>query len=75
MFKANPDALAFSISEELPYLILFFILVEWLGRSSQFSIENMKVVPKFVRWSFYFGLILLLFLFAGQEQEFIYFQF
>lgn len=75
MFKGSANALSLTIPQELPYLILFFMIVEWLGRSSQYAIENLQFVPKYVRWSFYFGLILLLFLFAGQEQEFIYFQF
>ncbi|MFD0799537.1 MBOAT family O-acyltransferase [Maribacter chungangensis] len=75
LFQGNTNAASLSIPIELPYLLLFFILVEWLGRSSQFAIENLTIVPKYMRWCLYFGLILLLFLFAGQEQEFIYFQF
>jgi D-alanyl-lipoteichoic acid acyltransferase DltB (MBOAT superfamily) len=71
----NVKAMPISIPKELPYLIVFFIIIEWLGRSSQFAIERLQFIPNYVRWSFYFGLILLLFLFAGQEQEFIYFQF
>ena len=75
MFQFKIGNLDLNVSKELPLLLLFFIAIEWLGRSNTFAIENMSRYPKVLRWSFYFGLILLLFQFAGQEQEFIYFQF
>jgi alginate O-acetyltransferase complex protein AlgI len=70
----------FSIPADVPgallMLIAGFIAIEWLGRSHQFAIEYMPLrVPKFFRWSFYYLLILLIFLFGGKQQEFIYFQF
>ncbi|SIQ77455.1 MBOAT family O-acyltransferase [Maribacter ulvicola] len=64
-----------SIPSELYYLILFFLSIEWLGRSSKFAIERLQFMHKTFRWVFYLSIILLLFKFAGQEQEFIYFQF
>lgn len=75
LFSSNPNTATVTIPTEIPYLLLLFILIEWLGRSSQFAIENLNRIPRFMRWCLYFGLILLLFLYAGQEQEFIYFQF
>ncbi|MEP2279030.1 MBOAT family O-acyltransferase [Maribacter sp.] len=75
IFKGNSQVVPFSVPTELPFLILMLLIIEWLGRSSQFAIERINVLPKYLRWSFYYGIILILFLFAGQEQEFIYFQF
>lgn len=57
-------------------LILFFVLIEWLGRENQYAIEKMGFkYPKFGRWSFYLFIAMLIFLFRGHDQEFIYFQF
>lgn len=74
-FINDINTISISIPNELFYLISIFLLIEWLGRSSKFAIEKLQFMPKILRWMFYLGLILLLFMFAGQEQEFIYFQF
>ncbi len=57
-------------------LILVFIIIEWIGRESQYAIENigMKWKRPF-RLVFYYALIVAIFWFAGKEQQFIYFQF
>ncbi|WP_422859622.1 MBOAT family O-acyltransferase [Flagellimonas sp. S174] len=57
------------------YLLVFFILIEWMGRKSKYAIEGISVLPRYFRWGFYFGLIILMFTFTGEQQEFIYFQF
>lgn len=62
----------------LPFLILFFIIIEWLGREHQYAIQNWGFkFSKPIRWALYYGLLLLIFYYAGSgtEQEFIYFQF
>ena len=57
-------------------LIVVFLIIEWLGRTRNFAIEKMAFGhPEFVRWSFYFCLITMVFIFSGREQQFIYFQF
>jgi alginate O-acetyltransferase complex protein AlgI len=57
-------------------LLLFFIIIEWLGREDEYAIKSIGFKwPKIIRVSFYYLLILLIFLFMGKEQEFIYFQF
>ena len=57
-------------------LLLFFITIEWMGRENQYAIERLGFKwPKTIRVSFYYLLIVLIFLFMGKEQEFIYFQF
>ncbi len=57
-------------------LILFFIIIEWIGREGNYAIENIK--NRFniaIRWSFYLILITLIGLYKGMDQQFIYFQF
>jgi alginate O-acetyltransferase complex protein AlgI len=57
-------------------LILFFTIVEWYGRKNLYAIENIKSVSSNLRrYGFYFLLAILIFLFGGKTQEFIYFQF
>ena len=56
-------------------LICFFLIVEWFGRNKQFAIQGVDVLPIYVRWPFYIGIIVMLFVFTGEEQAFIYFQF
>lgn len=57
-------------------LIFIFIIIEWIGREKQFAISHIGIKwPKPVRWMFYYSIILAIFYFAGNEQQFIYFQF
>lgn len=52
------------------------IVVEWLQRNQQhgLALEAVKW-PRVVTWSLYYTLIVIIFWFAGRQQEFIYFQF
>jgi alginate O-acetyltransferase complex protein AlgI len=57
-------------------IIIFFNMLEWIGRNEQFAIE--KIGQKWkrpIRYAMYFFIILAIFLFMGKEQQFIYFQF
>ena len=79
LFKI-PDKNAFIGSNTNPivtvFLILFFLMIEWLGREQQYAIQQMGLKwYKPVRWAFYYVLVIALFLFMGKEQQFIYFQF
>lgn len=69
----------FTYQEIFPFeifgLLFLFILIEWLGRSSKYTIEKIDWIPRPLRWGFYFGLIVLMFVYTGEQQEFIYFQF
>lgn len=57
-------------------LVCTFILIEWKGREHSFALATIgKNWPKFLRWSFYYSLILLIIYLGGQQQQFIYFQF
>jgi alginate O-acetyltransferase complex protein AlgI len=56
--------------------IFIFIIVEWLGRENNYAIEKLGFNwNKAVRWSFYYVIAMAIFLFAGKDQQFIYFQF
>lgn len=58
------------------FLILFFVVVEWLGREQAYAIESVGLAwKKIYRIGFYYGLIFLIFYFSGEQQDFIYFQF
>lgn len=57
------------------FLVSICFLIEWLGRENNFALGKISIFPTPVSWSVYLGLILLLFVFQGKEQAFIYFQF
>lgn len=57
-------------------IITIFIAIEWFGRKDKYAIESMGIHWKRpLRYTFYYALIFAVFWFAGEEQEFIYFQF
>lgn len=56
-------------------LVVLFITIEWLGRAGEYAIEKIDFLNKPLRWSFYMLLIILMFVYTGEQQEFIYFQF
>lgn len=57
-------------------LLGVFILIEWIGRKQEYAIALTEIKWKRpVRFSFYYVLIIAIFWFGGQKQEFIYFQF
>ena len=57
-------------------LLGLFILIEWQGREGKYAIEKLGISwAKPVRWGFYYSVVILIFLFTGENQTFIYFQF
>jgi len=59
----------------LLYLVLPFVVVEWLGRHQEFPIMTLRV-PTVVRWTIYWGLLFLIaFYSADKDIQYIYFQF
>lgn len=57
-------------------LTLFFISIEWLGREHEYAIAKLGLKsPAVLRRLFYAILVIMIFLFSGKEQPFIYFQF
>lgn len=68
-----------SIIDESKYIIVLviaFIIIEWFGRRGHYGLQ--LVFSKFhqiIRWGFYIAILLFVFFFSGEQQEFIYFQF
>ncbi|WP_190810943.1 MBOAT family protein [Flagellimonas sp. S3867] len=58
-------------------LLIFFLIIEWMGRENEYAIEGLRVRmnKRVYRWSFYLIIWSFIFIFSGNEQEFIYFQF
>jgi len=57
-------------------LTVLFVLIEWNGRNSKYAIENLGLKwHRPVRWAMYISVVIVIFAFAGHQQEFIYFQF
>jgi D-alanyl-lipoteichoic acid acyltransferase DltB (MBOAT superfamily) len=68
--------LYYNTKPAIPFLIIIFFLIEWLGRERQYAIEHLGLLKlKSIRWIFYYALIAAICYFSGKEQEFIYFQF
>ncbi len=64
-------------SGQVLLLILLFFSIEWMGRENNYAIEKIgiKVKSSFLRWSFYYIIGILIFIYSGHHQAFIYFQF
>jgi alginate O-acetyltransferase complex protein AlgI len=57
-------------------LIFVFNFIEWIGRDGQYAISGINFFERRVyRWGIYLSICLLIFIFQGKQQEFIYFQF
>lgn len=57
-------------------LVLFMVIVEWIGREGKYALEHFANDKKpILNWMFYYLIICLIFMFTGGEQAFIYFQF
>jgi len=56
--------------------VVFFVIIEWIGRKNTHALENFgeKWKPVY-RWLLYYGLIYSILIFGGSKQQFIYFQF
>lgn len=64
------------IPRKIGLLILVFIILEWFGREAEYGIANLGLTWKRpCRYALYYVIILSIFIFAGEKQEFIYFQF
>jgi D-alanyl-lipoteichoic acid acyltransferase DltB (MBOAT superfamily) len=66
------------ISIKLIILLIFlvgFIIIEWLNRDKKHALFFKDNIPNYIRYSFYFGILLSILWFHGDSQDFIYFQF
>lgn len=61
---------------DLFVFLLIFITIEWAGRRNLYAIERLWFkYPKPMRLFIYYTIAMLIFLYGGSAQEFIYFQF
>lgn len=70
----------FTFPEVLPVKLMLmiagFMIVEWIGRESEFAIADFgKNWYRPARWGMYYGLVVSILILSGSKQEFIYFQF
>jgi D-alanyl-lipoteichoic acid acyltransferase DltB (MBOAT superfamily) len=64
------------MSGTLLLLIVVFVIIEWIGREQHYAIEHFGLKwPRPLRWGIYYCIIIAIFYFAGEKQQFIYFQF
>ena len=62
--------------KSLIILIVFFALMEWIGREQRYAIAEFGLNwRRPIRWVFYYGLVIIVLFNFGKPQEFIYFQF
>lgn len=57
------------------FLVLFFLLIEWIHREKQYGLQFHKKTPQIIRWTVYFVLTFTIAIFWGKGSSFIYFQF
>lgn len=71
-----PDFEGIGRAFRLFLLVIIFMLVEWRGRSDKYALEKLGLQwRRPIRRALYFAIIILLFWFGQNEQQFIYFQF
>ena len=71
-----PNFIGIGKSVPIIFLIIIFFIIEWLGREQQYALANLGIKwNKSLRWIIYYAIILVIYLYAGSEQQFIYFQF
>lgn len=77
IFSAELFSLPTMYSRQTLMLIILFFVIEWLGREGNYAIERIvhAVKRKYLRWAFYYFIAILIFVYSGHEQAFIYFQF
>jgi len=54
---------------------IIFILTEFVQRNKKHALQIEKIKYRLLRWGIYFGIVLMILLFGGGNQKFIYFQF
>lgn len=77
IFNKNLFTAPAVMSLTMIYLLLFMIVIEWVGREQQYAIERFGFRwPRLLRWGFYAFLIFLTGMYMQtNETPFIYFQF
>ena len=77
---AMADASLFTMPQGLSMRVLaaiaMLLLIEWRGRADRHGLQTLGLGwPRWARWLFYYAMIFVILRYAGNTQEFIYFQF
>ncbi len=79
MFTDFNSYLSFNVYWEYKKILLFitvFMTIEWFGREGQYALDSLGSNWKRpVRYLMYYAIMLAIFWYGGEEQQFIYFQF
>ena len=75
VFSSSLFSLPQVFSVKMAVMIAFLIFVEWLQQNKEHALQIENVKYSVVRWGIYLGLIMVILLYGGIQQEFIYFQF
>lgn len=80
MFKHPGSFLLLSVyvkHKTILFLLLIFTIVEWIGREQHYAIGALddRLKNQTIRYIIYYAIILSIFWFGGEKQDFIYFQF
>ena len=52
------------------------LTIEWIQRNKQHALQiETNILPKTIRWGYYYSIIWSILYFDGKQNEFIYFQF
>jgi alginate O-acetyltransferase complex protein AlgI len=71
-----PHFPGFRTAAPIVFLTVIFFVIEWFGREQKYAIEHFGLKwYKYIRWTAYYCIIIVIFCFGGKEQQFIYFQF
>jgi len=75
MFSADVFHMPTVFPIYLIVLIMGLLAVEWNGKNHHFALEGFSKYSVLVRYPIYYTILILLFVYAGRLQQFIYFQF
>ncbi|KGO92572.1 MBOAT family O-acyltransferase [Flavobacterium subsaxonicum] len=76
LFSGSLFSVPMFFPKKLIAVLLFFIVLEWIGRKHEFALDGLCVkLPAIAKALLYYILLVLIFYFIGKEQQFIYFQF
>lgn len=75
-YKAAAGLLLFGLGPTMLALLAAFFALEWAGRERAFALAELgQRWRPWVRWGFYYAVVLCILQFSGPDQQFIYFQF
>ncbi|RMG60551.1 MAG: MBOAT family protein [Bacteroidetes bacterium] len=76
MFSTSLFSVPAVLPKSLMVYIVFFMVIEWLGREGAYALQNIGgKLPVVARWSFYYAIFIFIFLSEVPPQQFVYFQF